>query len=81
VGLNIDRCITTNHVLNEEMLSSDQRVRISFMEEEADGSMKETMIHLANTFRFTCSLLDVTSIRFDEKLIEAMTESNHCLKQ
>ena len=68
---------TTNHVLNEEMLSSDQRVRISFMEEEADGSMKETMIHLANTFRFTCSLLDVTSIRFDEKLIEAMTESNH----
>ena len=38
---------TTNHVLNEEMLSSDQRVRISFMEEAADGNMKETMIREA----------------------------------
>jgi len=58
---------TTNHVLHEEILSADHLVTITFYDSD-----RKIRVRLNTTFRFTCSLLDVTFIHFDQQLVDEM---------
>jgi len=58
---------TTNHVVHEEILSADHFVTITFYDSD-----RKIRVRLNTTFRFTCSLLDVTFIHFDQQLVDEM---------
>lgn len=62
---------TNNHVLTEEMLAdSDEHVNLYF----ESGKKKNVRLSLKDTFRFTCPLLDVTFIHFDENVVKTVHE-------
>ena len=61
---------TNNHVLTEEMLAdSDNHVNLNF-----ESVKSGVRLSLKNSFRFTCPLLDVTFIRFEEDVVKAVHE-------
>jgi len=63
---------TTNQILHEKMLSADPTCADQFVTIAFYDSDREIKVRLNTTFRFTCSLLDVSFISFDQQLVDEM---------